>query len=54
MTGVQTCALPIWAGFMIKPVFMAAGKYDGGDHRVIAAKVAVVLIGLGVLADIFS
>lgn len=42
-----------WAGFMIKPIWLAADKYAGPKHWAIIAKVMAVLIGLGVLSAIF-
>ena len=43
-----------WAGFMVKPIIAAADKYTGEKQWALLAKVASVLIGLGVLADLFS
>lgn len=44
----------IWAGFMIKPVFLAADRYKGAEHWAQLAKGAVVGIGLLVLFDVFG
>lgn len=43
-----------WAGFMVKPIIAAADKYTGEKQWALLAKIAAILIGLGVLADLFS
>ena len=47
-----------WAGFMVKPIIEAAKKYETENpeekHWALAAKIAAVLIALGVLGDIFD
>ncbi|MCB9990752.1 MAG: hypothetical protein H6867_05165 [Rhodospirillales bacterium] len=40
----------VWAGFMVKPIFVAADRYEGPSHWVLAAKAAAVIIGLWVLS----
>ena len=42
----------IWAGFMIKPIWLAADKYAGEKIWATLAKIAAILIGLGVLTDL--
>lgn len=44
----------VWAGFMIKPIWLAADKYKGPEYWVWAAKIAAVLIGIGVVLDLLS
>ena len=43
-----------WAGFMIKPVFMAADRYKGEKHWVILAKIAAVIVLIEVILDLVS
>ncbi|MCM2343252.1 MAG: hypothetical protein NDJ24_01680 [Alphaproteobacteria bacterium] len=43
-----------WSLFMIKPIWLAADKYQGPQHWAIAAKIAVVLGGLSTLATLLS
>lgn len=43
-----------WAGFMVKPIIAAADKYPGEKQWALLAKIAAVLIGLGVLVDLFD
>jgi|GEM_PF-1593232 len=43
-----------WAGFMVMPILSAAEKYTGAKHWALAAKIAAVLIGLGVLINLFT
>lgn len=43
-----------WAGFMVKPIIAAADKYTGEKQWALLAKIAAVLVGLGVLADLFG
>ncbi len=42
----------VWAGFMVKPIFVAADKYTGPEHWALLAKIAAVFIGIGVVADL--
>lgn len=42
----------IWAGFMIKPIWLAADKYAGEKIWATLAKIFAILIGLGVLSDL--
>lgn len=42
-----------WAGFMVKPIWLAADKYPGPKHWALISKVMAVLIGLGVFASLF-
>lgn len=41
----------IWAGFMVKPIWVAADLYEGPVHWALAAKAASVLIALGAIGD---
>lgn len=43
-----------WAGFMVKPIIASADKYTGEKQWALLAKIAAVLIGLGVLVDLFD
>lgn len=43
-----------WAGFMVMPIINAADKYPGDKVWALMAKIAAVIIGLGVLADLFG
>ena len=43
-----------WAGFMVKPVFMAADRYKGEKHWAILAKIAIVVILIEVILDLVS
>ena len=43
-----------WAGFMVKPIIAASEKFTGDKQWALLAKIAAVLIGLGVLADLFG
>lgn len=42
-----------WAGFMVKPIWIAADKYPGPKHWAMIAKVFAILLGLSVVATIF-
>ena len=42
----------IWAGFMVKPIWLAADKYAGEKLWATLAKIAAIVIGLSVLADL--
>lgn len=42
----------IWAGFMVKPIWLAADKYAGEKLWATLAKIAAIVIGIGVLADL--
>lgn len=42
-----------WAGFMVRPIWLAADKYAGPKHWAVLAKVAAVLIVIGVISTIF-
>lgn len=44
----------IWAGFMIKPIWVAADKFEGAKHWATAAKIAAVLIGITVVGDLLA
>lgn len=44
----------IWAGFMVKPIWVASDNYKGPQHWAMLAKVAAVLIGLAVIGDILA
>ncbi len=41
-----------WAGFMIKPIWLAAGKYAGPGHWAMLAKIVTIFIALGVIGNI--
>ncbi len=40
----------ILAGFMVRPIIISADKYTGPSHWALLAKIAAVLIGIGVIA----
>ena len=42
-----------WAGFMVLPIWRAADKYEGNNLFALLAKIAAVLIALGVLGSLF-
>lgn len=42
-----------WAGFMVMPIWRSADKYKGNELFAILAKIAAVLIALGVLGTLF-
>lgn len=44
----------VWAGFMVKPIWVAADKYKGPAHWALLAKAAAILIGLAVVGDLLS
>lgn len=44
----------LWAGFMVMPIWRAADKYSGKPLYALLAKVAAVLIGLGVLGSLLG
>jgi len=44
----------VWSGFMVKPIFIAADKYEGEKYWALAAKAAAVLIGIGVVLDVLG
>ncbi len=41
-----------WAGFMVRPIWLAADKYAGPKHWATLAKIAAILIALCVLGTI--
>ena len=47
-------AMVVWAGFMAKPVFVAADRYKGERYWAILAKIAVVVILIEVILDLVS
>ena len=57
ITGLVSPALGIialaWAGFMVMPIWRAADKYDGNNIFALLAKIAAVLVALGVLKSLF-
>ena len=44
----------LWSCFMIRPVMLAADHHEGKDSFGLLAKIAVVLLTLGFLGDLFS
>lgn len=42
----------VWAGFMVKPIMVAADKYKGPAYWAVAAKVAAVVIAAGIAFDV--
>ena len=43
-----------WAGFMVMPIWRSADKYTGKPLFALLAKIAAVLIALGVLGSVLS
>lgn len=41
-----------WAGFMVMPIWRSSDKYQGKPLYALLAKIAAVLIGFGVLANL--
>lgn len=41
-----------WAGYMITPIWRAAGKYEGPAIWAMLARLAAILIGISVLAGV--
>ena len=39
-----------WAGFMVRPIWLAADKYAGPKHWAALAKIAVILIVISILS----
>jgi len=44
----------VWAGFMVKPIWVAAEQYKGPQHWALLAKVAAVLIAIAAVGDFFA
>ncbi|PJB69025.1 MAG: hypothetical protein CO093_11650 [Alphaproteobacteria bacterium CG_4_9_14_3_um_filter_47_13] len=44
----------VWAGFMVKPIWVAADLYKGPQHWALAAKAAAIVIGLAVVGSLLS
>lgn len=44
----------IWAGFMVKPIFVAADKYKGPQHWALLAKVFAILLGFAVIGALLA
>ena len=44
----------VWAGFMVKPIFIAADQYKGDKSVALAAKAAVIGLGLLALLDAYG
>ena len=42
-----------WAGFMVMPIWRSADKYEGNKLFALLAKIAAVLIAIGVLGTLF-
>lgn len=42
-----------WAAFMVIPIWRSASKYEGNNLFALLAKIAAVLITLGVLGSLF-
>jgi hypothetical protein len=43
-----------WAGFMVKPIWLAAENYKGDQKYALLAKGAAILIALGALGDLLA
>jgi hypothetical protein len=44
----------LWAGFLVKPIFVSADKYKGNSLWALMAKIAAVLIAISVIGDLLS
>lgn len=44
----------VWAGFMVKPIWVAADKYAGDKIWAILSKICAILIGLAVLGSVLQ
>lgn len=44
----------LWAGFLVKPIFTSADKYEGNSLWALLAKVAAVCIAIGVIRDLVA
>ena len=42
-----------WAGFMVRPIWLAADKYAGPKHWAMLAKIMAILIVIGVVSAFF-
>lgn len=42
----------VWAGFMVLPIWRSADKYSGNSLFALAAKIAAVVVALGVLGTL--
>ncbi len=42
-----------WAGFMVRPIWLASDKYAGPKHWAMLAKIAAILIAIGIVTAIF-
>ncbi len=42
-----------WAGFMVMPIWRSSDKYQGNSLFALLAKIAAVLVALGVLRTLF-
>jgi hypothetical protein len=54
MIGLFGLVSVLWAGFMVKPIFGAASKYKGNKLYALLAKIAAVLVALGVIGRLLS
>ena len=43
----------VWTGFMVVPIWKSSDKYKGNSLFALLAKIAAVLIALGVLGSLF-
>ena len=49
---VLSLAALAWAGFMVKPIWLAADKYAGPKHWAALAKIVAILIVIGVISSL--
>ncbi len=43
----------LWSGFMARPIWLAADRYAGPKHWAMLAKIAAILIVIGVISAFF-
>ena len=49
---ILSLAALAWAGFMVKPIWLAADKYAGPKHWAALAKIVAILIVIGVISSL--
>ena len=50
---ILTLVALIWAGFMVLPIWKSADAYSGNTLFALAAKIAAIVIAIGVLTRLF-
>ena len=52
--GLFSILAVLWAGFMVRPIFMSAHKYEGEKIWSILAKISAILIGIAVVGQLLT